>query len=167
MEIRFQNTSTYTLEAYKKFIEFHNRKYNFKYNAYTFFIICLCLFCMVLQFRYGNIGLGILFILILVGFIFYRILHPLFFIKKEANSSKIKNQTTNIYTFYDDFVIIKSEEKEAKLSYYKFYKVFETKDRFYLYLNKNYAYILFKNNFSIGESKQFMPFMKKKLWHRF
>lgn len=166
MEIRFQNTTTYNLDEYKKFVEFHAKRYNLKYHFYTLFIMALLIFCMVLQFCYGKIGLGILFILVLAAFLFYRILHPLFLTKKEASSKKVQKKMKNTYTFYDDFAIISNGKDRVKLKYSKFYKIFEEADRFYLYLNKDHSYILLKNNFTIGNANDFYAFMKKKLWRK-
>lgn len=167
MEIQFQNTTTYTLEEYKKFVQFHNEKYNTRYHLYTLFILILLIFCMVLQFRYQNIVLGILFVFILGGFLFYRVFYPLFFIKKEASSKKITQKMTNTYTFYCNFVRITNGKDDIELKYRRFYKIFETKERFYLYLSKNYAYILDKNTFNIGNVHEFYSFMKRKLWIKF
>ena len=164
MKIRFQNTTAYNLLEYKKFVEFHARKYNMKYYAYTLFIVCLLIFCMVLQFCYGNILMGIGFIVVLIIFVSYRFLYPLFVIKKEASSSKIQKQTKTTYTFYDDFAIINTGTQHIKLKYSKFYKIFNQPNCFYLYLDKDSAYILLKDNFSIGNAKDFYGFMKKKLW---
>lgn len=164
MEIRFQNTTAYNLAEYKKFVEFHSDKYNFKYHFYTLFIIALLIFCIVLQFCYGKILLGIVFIFVLVCFLFYRILHPIFLIKKEASSKKVQKKMENTYTFYDDFVIISNGKDRVKLKYSKFYKIFEEPDRFYLYLDKNHSYLLLKSNFSIGNPNDFYTFIKRKLW---
>lgn len=149
MEIRFQNTTAYNLEEYKKFVEFHAKKYNMTYHAYTLFIMFLLIFCMVLQFRYGKVLLGIGFIVVLVSFLFYRVLHPLFLTKKEATSKKVQKRMKNTYTFYDDFATISNGKDHVKLTYFKFYKIFEEKDRFYLYLDKNHSYILLKDNFTV------------------
>lgn len=166
MEIRFQNTTAYNLAEYKKFVEFHAEKYNLKYHFYTIFMMALIIFCMILQFSYGKIALGIGFVFVLVLFLFYRILHPLFLTKKEASSKKIQKKTKNTYTFYDDFAIISNGEDSVKLRYSKFYKIFEQTDRFYLYLDKNHSYVLLKNNFTIGNANDFYAFMKKKLWRK-
>lgn len=166
MEIRFQNTTQYNLNEYKKFVEFHAEKHNLKYHLYTIFIMALLIFCMVLQFEHGNILLGIGFILVLAIFLFYRILHPLFLTKKEASSKKVQKKMKNTYTFYDDFAIISNGIDNVKLKYYRFYKIFEEEDRFYLYLDKNHSYILLKNNFSIGNANDFYPFIKRKLWRK-
>ncbi len=167
MEIIFRNTTTYNLEEYKKFLQFHNRKYNTRYYSYTLFIVLLLSFCIVLQFRYQNTTLGILFVLILLCFIFYRTFYPIFFVKKEANSKKITKQMTNTYVFYDKYVLIRNKSHTINLKYSKFYKIFETKNCFYLYLNKNYAFVLNKNNFDIGDKSQFYDFVKSKIWFNF
>lgn len=84
MDKLFENTTTYSPAVYKKFVEFHNRKYNLEYYLYTLFMLALIVFCMVSQFLYGNITLGIAFIFIMVLFLVWRVFHPYFFVKKEA-----------------------------------------------------------------------------------
>lgn len=167
MKKLFENTTTYTLEEYKKFVRFHNKKYNSKYNFYTLLILFLIIFCAVSQISYGNITLGIVFILVAIIFILYRFFYPYLFVKKEAKSDKVQKQLTNTYTFYDKYMQIKNNKQNIKLKYYKLYKVFQTTENFYLYLNKNYSFVLSKNNFSIGNANDFHKFIKKKLWFRF
>ena len=58
-------------------------------------------------------------------------------------------------------------QKEIKKEYLiflclKLYKVFETKDYFYLYINPDYAMLVNKNSFEIGTSDDFRKFIKKK-----
>ncbi len=166
MDIRFENTTAYNLQEYKKFVEFHEEKNNLKYHFYTLFMSVLFIFCMITQFSYGRILLGIGFILIFIIFLAYRFLHPLYLVKKEASSKKVQKKMKNTYTFYDDFVTISNGEGHVKLRYSKFYKIFEESDRFYLYLDKTHSYVLLKNNFSIGKPEDFYGFMKKKLWKK-
>ncbi|MCI8353094.1 MAG: YcxB family protein [Clostridia bacterium] len=99
-------------------------------------------------------------------FLFWRVFHPTFFVKKEAGSSKVKNQMKNTYSFYDKYMTIKNSKDDIKLSYYKLYNVFETENYFYLYINKNYSFVLAKDTFSIGNPNEFYKFMKKKLWYK-
>lgn len=162
----FENTTTYTRELYKEFVEFHNRKYNLKYNSYTLFVLILIVFCMVLQFYYNEILLGCIFILFLMVFLVWRVFHPIFFVKKEANSNKVKKQLTNTYSFYDNYMEIKNNTDCFSLKYYKIHKVFETDNYFYLYINKNYSFVLSKNTFSIGDPNNFYSFIKSKLWYK-
>ena len=80
----FENTTTYTSELYQEFVKFHNEKYNLKYHLYTLFMLALIIFCMIPQFLYDRIFLGIAFIFVMVFFLVYRVFHPYFFVKKEA-----------------------------------------------------------------------------------
>lgn len=96
----------------------------------------------------------------------WRVFHPYFFVKKEANSSKIQKQLKNTYSFYDKYMEIKNDNNNIKLNYYKLYKVFETENCFYLYINSNYSFILEKTGFSIGNADDFNKFIKKKLWYK-
>lgn len=166
MEIRFQNTTAYNLQEYRKFVEFHAEKYNIRYHFYTLFITILLIFCITLQFCYGKIWLGIAFTITLASFLLYRILHPLFLVKKEASSKKVQKKLANTYTFYDNFVTISNGTDCVKLKYSKFYKIFEENDRFYLYLDRNHSYLLLKNKFTIGNASDFYAFIKKKLWKK-
>ncbi len=163
----FENTTTYTPELYKEFVKFHNKKYNLKYHLYTLFVLALIVFCMVLQFLYGRILLGILFIFIMFFFLCYRTFHPYFFVKKEARSNKVKKHLKNTYSFYDTYMKVKNQNGITKLRYSKLYKVFNTKKNFYLYINKTYSFVLDKNNFTIGNADDFYKFIRKKLWYKF
>ena len=42
----------------------------------------------------------------------------------------------------------------------------ETKDFFYLYIDKNHAFLLNKSNFIKGNKFEFLKFLKKKLWYK-
>lgn len=163
MEKLFENTTTYTSDVYAEFVRFHNQKYNLKYNLYTLFMLVLIVFCMVSQFLYGNILLGIAFVFFMIIFLIWRVFHPSFFVKKEANSDKVKKQLKNTYSFYDKYMQIKNTKDNIKLNYYKLYKVFETENYFYLYINKNYSFVLSKDGFSIGNSSEFYKFIKNKI----
>lgn len=166
MEKLFENTTTYTTDVYKEFVEFHNKKYNFQYHLYTLFILFLIVFCMVSQFLYSNIYLGIFFIFALFAFLLWRIFHPSFFVKKEAKSDKIQKQLKNTYSFYNNYMEIKNNKGLIKLKYYKLYRIFETENYFYLYINKNYSFLLSKDGFTIGNSKEFYNFLRRKLWFK-
>ena len=72
----------------------------------------------------------------------------------------------NTYSFYDKYMEIKNTDDIIKFNYYKLYKFFETENYFYLYINKNYSFVLTKTGFSIGDSNDFCKFMKKKLWYK-
>lgn len=166
MEKLFENTTAYSTGVYKEFLEFHNQKYSLKYHLYTLLFVFALIFCMILQFSNNNIGLGIIFTCVLIFFILYRVFQPLLFVKKEASSNKIKKQMRNTYSFYDKYMKVTNGKDVVKLNYYKLHRVFNTPKYFYLYINKNYSFILDKNNFTIGNAKNFGTFIKKKTWYK-
>ena len=86
---------------------------------------------MVLQFMYSNVPLGILFVIFMGAFLFWRVFYPYFFVKKEANSDKVQKHMENTYSFYDKYMTIKNSKDNIKLNYYRLYKVFETENYFY------------------------------------
>ena len=55
----------------------------------------------------------------------------------------------------------------SRLKYYKIYKAYENKDFIYLYINKDYAFILEKSGFLIGDADLFKKFIKNKIKFKF
>ena len=55
-----------------------------------------------------------------------------------------------------------------KISYFRLYKVYETPKYFYLYLTKQYSFIIDKEGFTQGDAKEFSKFIKNKLlWFKY
>ena len=54
--------------------------------------------------------------------------------------------------------------KLVKVSYWKIYKLFETDEFFYIYIDKNHAFLLKKDKFSIGNVDDFNIFLKRRNW---
>lgn len=167
MEMLFKNKTTYDLELYQKFQNFHNSKYQFGYRFYTLFFVVLILFCSIGNFVTNNVPLGALFLIVLLVFISWRFFYPYFFIRKEASSKKITNHMTNIYTFFDKYIKIKNTQGPFQFSYRKLTKVFETKDTFYLYINKTHSFIVQKSGFLVGTPDDFSGFIKQKVGFKY
>lgn len=158
----FKNTTYSNLSEYETFQNFHNRQFGPSYHLYTFTILCVLCFLCITQFSYGSILYGLLFVIIILFFIFYRYFSQLFLIKKELNSGKISNESKNVFVFYERFFKVYHNKEITKMSYWKLHKIFETKTHFYLYVNKTYAFILNKEGFSLGTSDTFSDFIKRK-----
>ncbi len=50
------------------------------------------------------------------------------------------------------------------MKYYQLYKVFETADFFYLYIDKTHALLLDKTKFKKNNPSEFLDFIKRKCW---
>ena len=94
----------------------------------------------------------------LIGFIFIRFYLPIRRLKKTKSNIKKKSNSTHVFLFYDYYLKV---DKEI-VYYFKLYKIFEVKDYFYLYINKDYALMLDKKGFKIGTVDEFRNFIKKK-----
>lgn len=167
LEILFKNKTKYTKDVYDKYLTFHMKKYNFSYRLYTATIIFLILFCIVLQIKYHNYNLVIIFCIVLTCFFLWRFLHPIKQVQDEYNSDTLTHEKEFTFCFYQDYFSIQDKRNLSKFHYYKLYKVFETNDFFYLYVDKTHAFLIDKFNFSIGNSSDFIVFLKHKTFFKY
>lgn len=167
LKILFKNKTKYTKEIYKNFVEFHSSKYNTKYNLFTTTIIFLILFCIILQISYKYYLIAFLTCIIFTCFCLYRFFYPISVVKKELKGETIKEEKSFTFKFYDKYFTVSNRNNLNIVKYYKLRKAFETKEFFYLYLDKSHAFLLNKKNFLIGNPEDFSKFLKKKCFMRF
>ena len=162
-KLLFKNTTQYSKKAYNQFNQFHNNNNVLKYELFTVLIIILLIYCIVTTIKARIIPLVLLFILILISFVIYRFFGPIRIYKKEVKKKAItKTQSFNFY-FYDKYFKIKDNLNFYKQSYFKLHKVYETDEFFYLYVNKQYSFIIDKSGFTKGTPQEFSDFIKKKV----
>ena len=163
----FKNITTYSAKEYKEFLEFHGKKHNLSYFTFTILFTAFLILCSIVQFSSNHTLIGLLFILSLLIFLVYQIIHPLRVVKKEVKSGKISNESKNIFSFFDKSFKVRNKEGISKIKYIRLHKVYETDRFFYLYLNSKNAFIISKNGFTIGNAKEFSRFLKKKIWFKY
>jgi len=157
-EILFKNTTKYNSKNYNQFIEFHNKKFAFSNNFYTIIMTILLIYCIILNTKKLNIPFLFLFVALLICFLLWRIYFPMKrYQKTQKKLGKIKESR---YTF--SFYNLYFQLDKKVIYYFKLYKVFETKDYFYLYINPDYAMLVSKDGFEIGSLDDFRKFIKKK-----
>ena len=158
MKPLFQNITIYNSKNYNQFIKFHGEKFNFSYNAYTIVMLGLTLYCVILNIIQKNLLLFLVFSLIFALTIMFRMYLPVQrYVKTKKKFAKNK-ETSIVINFYKFHFKI-----EKKIySYLKIYKVFETEDYFYLYIDEENAVLINKKGFKIGTVEEFTEFIKKK-----
>ena len=119
-----------------------------------------------MQLKAGNTQLAFIFILTLICFLLWRIFHPIKEVKDEFESKKIQKESTFIFRFYKKYFTISDSNNFEKIKYWKLYKIYETNDFFYLYINKDHAFLLEKNTFTKGDISTFYIFVKRKIWFK-
>ena len=167
MEPLFRNKTTMSKEIYTQLLQFHQRKYDWKYWLYTAGLFLL--FVILIAFNLANhyyLQAFLLFI-ILAGFLAYQFIHPYKRISKEYKSDKVQKHLVNHYLFYDNYFKIKNKFGITKIKYWKLYRVFETDNYFYLYLDKVNILVLDKLSFTTGTTQDFEKFMKHKILFKF
>ena len=159
MEILFKNTTTYTKEELNKFLEFHKQQNMFKFIFLAILVIIMIIYIVIMNLIYHN-WTSILFIVlfVLVMAMYYKNMNY----KPKIKNNKKQKDKEFLFSFYKDYIEIKSTLEESNIKYSKVYKIFETEDRFYIYVNKEYAMLLDKYGFRLGTVKEFRKFIKKK-----
>lgn len=167
MEPLFKNKTVMSRENYIHLLEFHQKKNNWKYWLYTAFFSVSFIFCTAVHIVNKNYSFALLFFLFFFGFLLYRFIEPYRKTEKELQSDKIQNNLVNYYFFYEKCFKVKNKLGNNTVKYHKLYKAYENENYFYLYLNKNVAFIIDKSGFTIGNEKSFEKFLKNKMWFKF
>lgn len=162
MKKLFENSTTYHQDTYVEFLKFHNKTYNPFYIAYTIFWSLLFLLCIYLSFTSNNRLQGVILTIVLICFISYRLYRPKMIVDKEINSDKFTTNNTNTFSFFDKNFEVKNLNGKFNYKYLMLHKVFETSDFFYLYVNRENAFLISKSTFSLGTSKDFSKFISNK-----
>lgn len=164
LKILFKNVTKYNKEIYTDFLKFHQKVFGVKYSLYTAFVIGLLLILVAMQIRSHNMDLAIILCFVIVGFFLWRYLHPASEVSKEFNSEKIQNEKEFTFTFYEKKIKIRENDMLDTyiIKYNELYKIYETKDFFYLYIDRTHSLLINTNNFIIGNPEDFSEFIKKK-----
>ena len=158
MKPLFKNITIYNSRNYNQFIKFHGEKFNFSYNMYTFVMLALMLYCMILNIIQKNLIFILLFLAMFILTIVFRMILPLK--RYQKTKKKLSNNKENKFTF--TFYKFHFTVEKKSFSYLKLYKVFETKNYFYLYTDEENAILVNKEGFKLGTAAEFTNFIKRK-----
>ncbi len=162
LKILFKNTTKYSKEIYKSFLQFHIKKFRNSYLLYTLVIFLLFLFLIFSLIQYKNFATAVTIIIALLIFFIYRYIQPINIVKKELESEKIQKEQSFTFKFYDTHFSVENRHEIQNANYSKLYRVYKYKSFYYLYIDKTHAYILDKNSFNQNEHL-FSSFLKEKV----
>ena len=159
-EILFKNETTCTQKEYKDFLKVQEKEYALSEFLYTFgYTIFFIIFGFILI-GSKDIGTGLIIILLGVLFFVYRNWYPNYL--KSKQKKKVKNPLRNTYSFYKNYFTTSNKEGTSTTLYFRIHRVIETKNNFYIYLNKECAFVVSKNGFILGKGMDFSTFLRKK-----
>lgn len=167
MKPLFENKTTLSKNIYIELLNFQQKKFGWKYTVYT--AIFFLLFILLISFLFANhyFAHGFIIFILFSCFLTYQFIQPTHKNSKEFHSDKVQNNLVNTYSFYEKYFVVKNKMGKDKISYYKLYRVFETENYFYLYLDKINILVLDKSGFLLGTTQDFKKFIKRKMWLKF
>ena len=163
MKPLFKNITKYNAKNYEQFIKFHGEKFNFSYNLYTVVMSILLIYCIILNIKQKNIPLILLFIALLVLIFLWRMYFPMKRYQKTKKKYSKNRETSISFVFYNFYFSV----EQKTFPYSRLYKVFETKDYFYLYIDNENAVLVSKSGFKMGTAEEFSEFIKKKCFFKY
>lgn len=166
MKILYKNKTKYTKETYSKYLQFHQSKFGNRYTFTTIVTILFLCFCIITNLQYSNHLTASALLIVLVSFCFYRFFYPIKLVKKELKTEKFEKEQEFTFRFYDKFFTVSTTKYIEKIKYWKLYKIYETEEFFYLYIDNSHAFLLNKNTFTKGDTSEFFKFIKRKLWFK-
>ena len=167
MNLLFKNKTKYSKEVYTEFLNFHNSHYKYSYIVYTAFISISLLFFIFAQVQNHHINYAFILCSGLTCFILYRFFHPIFKVSKEYKSEKIQNEKEYTFKFYEKNFTVEDQKTISTSKYSKLYRVFETEQFFYLYIDRTHSLLLENTKFSKGDFRDFSDFIRKKCWFKY
>lgn len=167
MEKLFENKTKYSQKEYDIFLESYRKEYEISDYAYILFYILFFGFCMVFAFKEKEILLGIALLIGLIVYLWYKIIRSNQLVEKTKKGHKVSGKFVNNYEFYKNFFKVENSDGKAQILYFKLYRVVETKEYFYIYISRQYAFIVSKFGFTQGTSEDFSKFIKKKVFAKY
>ena len=167
MEKLFENKTKYSQKEYDIFLESYKKEYATSDYAYIIFNIVFFGFCMILAFIERELFLAIALLVGIIIYLWFRIIRQNIIVEKTKKSKKVSGNFVNNYDFYKNYFNVKNIDGKAQILYFKLYRVVETKDCFYIYISRQYAYIVSKNGFTKGTPEEFSKFIKKKVYTKY
>ena len=167
MEILFENKTTYSQEEYNAFLESYRKEYEKSDTAWLFFNFIFFGICMIIAFIEKELILAFVLLIYLLVYFWLKIIKPTKEVERDKKSNKVSGNFVNSYMFYKNIFKVKNLDGKAQILYFKLYRVVETKTNFYIYISRQYAFIVSKSGFTKGTSEEFKQFMKKKLFTKY
>ncbi len=159
----FINKTKCTKEEYDRFQESYKKEYALSEWISVLYYFVFFIFCIVMSFISKEFKLGIILIIAFCLYLFYKFIFMPKRIKKQEGSNQLVKEYVTTYIFYNKIFTSKNEDKEVSTPYFKIYRVIETKTNYYIYVSREYAFIVSKEGFENDKEAEFKEFIKKKV----
>lgn len=158
MKILFKNTTKYDKENRDNFTNFHQNKFGKKEAIKGLVVLVAVIYIILFNVIYLN------WKLLLILFSVFILIYFINKYKVNKKNEKKRKQKDKEFTFffYETYIKIKFKRQFERINYFELKKIYETDANFFLYTDDKSSLILDKEGFSIGNSKDFSAFIKRK-----
>ena len=167
MEKIFENKTKYTDKEYNAFLKSYKEEFTKTEIAYMLFNIFFFGMCMIFAFKENEKILACALLIGLLAYIWLKIIRPTKAVKKDQKSHKVSGHFVNNYEFYKNYFKVENTDGNAQIFYLKLYRVVETNAYFYIYISREYAFIVSKLGFTKGTPEEFSKFIKQKVFTKY
>ena len=167
MEELFENKTRCTKKTYETFLRDYQEEFARTENFFMLYYIIFFGFCMIMAFLNKEILLGFLLLAGLIIYLWFKIIRPVKKVEKTRKSPKLSGDLINTYKFYKRYFTVKNKEGKTQQFYFKMYRTVETQEYYYIFISREYAFIISKDGFTKGESQEFSKFIKKKMFNKY
>lgn len=167
MEELFENKTKYSQKEYDLFLNSYKEEFKTSETIYMLLYVIFFAICSIFALRENEIVLGIVLIVGLIFYLWYKIIRPQTNVNKDKKSQKVSGKFVNTYKFYNNYFKIQNPDGKAQIYYLKLYRVVENKTHFYIYISREYAFIVSKIGFTKGSAEEFSKFIRKKVFTRY
>lgn len=167
MEELFENKTKYLQEEYETFLKVHQKEYAASEYAYILFNLIFFGCCAAIAFKEKEIILGIVLVVGLLIYIWYKFFRPARRMQEDLESEKLSGNFVNTYKFYKKYFKVENTEGNAQLAYIGLYRVVETNENYYIYISRDNAFIVSKKGFTKGNEKEFSKFIRGKVFMKY
>lgn len=186
MDILFTNKTKNSKKIYDEFLVFHHKTFKLKFWFKTTIVTILLIYILVINLMNNTFMtrlVAICIFLSLIIYLFFKVFKPIKDVEKDYKSSTIQKEEFQIYNFYEKHMTIQklnislkdTNEVENAINvnepnsqiitkkYSNLYKIYETKNFYYFYLNFYRVYIIDKQTFINSSANDFSNYFNKKL----
>lgn len=160
----YQNDTTYTEDSFIQYNKFHMIGRKKTDIIYLVVLIIASIYLIIV----GEVkAIGIAGLGIAVAFILLYFLLPKLTIRRLSKTDQTILNSKNHFSFYTNELIISNEVGSSKFPYDKLYRVYETEDFMYLYINDRQAFLVNKAGFDGDVTEEVSHFLKEKMGRKY
>ncbi|MDD3304104.1 MAG: YcxB family protein [Clostridia bacterium] len=161
-KVLFKNKTIYTKELYLNFNKFHLRTRNKALSISLYICMGIMIISsLLLIFLKLDISAGVTFLILSAVIVLSYIYLPNISVNRILKFDKTFENNENQYKFYENEFEVSNPFGNTKIKYEDLYRVYDTKEVLYIYINTRQAFLISKSGFN-EDLENAIEFLKTK-----